>query len=208
MHRVYENDDLMMYFKKRYCHYCGKVLLRKKSERIVQKGDPDHQTYCHVGTTYKPYGDILVISKKYYCPSCDKLFTCDEQGRVIDAQKHYQKKIVSDEEIRNVYNSKVLKSTKDVKKLRWVLLIPVVGSFICTFYIFNGKLSQISKDRDLRKITFASILIFIGVALFAKFVLSMFDGVDFINDNKKILMLIPSLLSFNIPTLWYVNHTF
>ena len=46
MHKVYENDDLMMYFKKRYCHCCGKVLQRKRTERVVRKGDPDHKAYC------------------------------------------------------------------------------------------------------------------------------------------------------------------
>ena len=86
MHKVYENDDLMMYFKKRYCHCCGKVLQIKRCERVVKKGDPDHAQYCHIGTTYKPHGDILVIGKEYYCTSCNKNFSCDEQGRVIDAQ--------------------------------------------------------------------------------------------------------------------------
>lgn len=42
MHKIYENDDLMMYFKKRYCPCCGKVLQIEKKERIVKKGDPDH----------------------------------------------------------------------------------------------------------------------------------------------------------------------
>ena len=72
MHKVYENDDLMMYFKKRYCHCCGKVLQRKRTERVVRKGDPDHRAYCTIGRSYKPYGDILVIGKEYFCSSCNK----------------------------------------------------------------------------------------------------------------------------------------
>ena len=34
---------------------------RKRTERIVRKGDPDHREYCMIGTHYKPYGDILVV---------------------------------------------------------------------------------------------------------------------------------------------------
>ena len=36
MHKIYENDDLMMYFKKRYCYYCGEVLKTHKTERIIK----------------------------------------------------------------------------------------------------------------------------------------------------------------------------
>ena len=102
MHKVYENDYLMMYFIKRYCHCCGNVLKRKRIERIVRRGDPDHSSYCNVGTKYRPYDDILVIGKEYYCPSCDKSFSCDEQSEIIDAQKYYGRRIVSKAEIDRI----------------------------------------------------------------------------------------------------------
>ena len=208
MHKVYENDDLMMFFKKRYCHCCGEILQIKKSERIVRKGDPDHKLYCTIGTNYKPYGDILVIGKEYYCPSCNKTFSCDEQGKVIEAQRYYQKKIVTDEEISQTYKSEILVSLKNILKLRWTLLIPIVGSLICMFYIFNGKLSEKTESKDGSKLLLSSTLVFIGVALAVKIVLSMFSNVDFINNYKTIFMLIPSLLAFNIPTLLYINRKF
>ena len=208
MHKIYENDDLMMFLKKRYCHCCGGVLQSKKNERIVRKDDPDHKAYCTVGRYYKPYGDILVIGKEYYCPSCDKTFSCDEQGKVIEAQNYYQKKIVTDEQISEAHKNEMFISRQYLVKLRWTLLIPVVGSLICTFYIFNGKLSEITGNRDGSKLLLSSILLFIGVALAAKLVLSMFNNIDFINNYITLFMLIPSLLSVNIPTLLYINHKF
>ena len=180
----------------------------QKSERIVRKGDPDHKLYCTVGTNYKPYGDILVIGKEYYCPSCNKTFSCDEQGKVIEAQRYYQKKIVTDEEISQTYKSQILVSRNNILKLRWSLLIPIVGSLICMFYIFNGKLSEKTEIKDGSKLLLSSILVFIGVALSVKIVLSVFYNINFINNYKTIFMLIPSLLSFNFPTLWYINHKF
>ena len=198
----------MMFFKKRYCHCCGGILQNKKSERILREGDPDHRLYCTIGTNYKPYGDILVIGREYYCPSCNKMFSCDQQGKVIEAQRYYQKKIVTNEEISQTYKSKMLVSLKNILKLRWTLLIPVVGSLICMFYIFNGKLSEKTEEKDGHKLFLSSMLVFIGIALAVKIVLSMFHNTDFINNYRTIFMLIPSLLSFNFPTLWYINHKF
>ena len=208
MHKVYENDDLMMYFKKRYCHCCGEVLQRKKTERIVRKGEPDHRFYCSIGTFYKLYGDILVIGKEYYCPLCNKSFSCDEQGKVRDAQKYYQRKVVTNEEINIAHNNEILIEKQNILKLRWFLLIPVLGILICTISIFNRYLSEKTKSKDLSKLLLSSIFIFIGVALVVKLVISMFNNIDFINDYKTMLMLIPALLSSNIPVLWYINHKF
>lgn len=207
MHKVYENDDLMMYFKKRYCHCCGKVLQRKRTERVVRKGDPDHKAYCNIGTTYKPYGDILVIGKEYFCSSCNKSFSCDEQGKVIEAQKLYQRRIVTKEEITNVKNRNLIIANDRILKIRWILLIPIIGSLICNFVIFNGYLSEKTKSKDLHKLTLSSVLSFIGVALIIKLVIQV-SNIDIAENYKTIIMLIPSLVSFNLPTLWYINHTF
>lgn len=207
MHKVYENDDLMMYFKKRYCHCCGKVLQRKRTKRVVHKGDPDHKTYCNIGTTYKPYGDILVIGKEYYCSSCNKFFSCDEQGKVIEAQKIYQRRIVTKEEITNVKNRNLIIANDKILKMRWLLLIPVIGSLICNFEVFNGSLCEKTKSKELHKIMLSSVLLFIGIALIIKLVIQ-FINIDITDNQKTMIMLIPSILSFNIPTLWYINHTF
>ena len=39
-------------------------------------------------------------------------------------------------------------------------------------------------------------------------VVEKFMNVDFLSEYKIIFMLIPSLFSFNIPILWYINYTF
>ncbi len=208
MHKVYENDDLMMYVRKRYCCCCGSVLERKRSERIVKKGDPDHLSYCMVGTSYKPYGDILVIGKEYYCPVCQRSFSCDKQGQVIEAQKHYQRKIVSEEEIALVESDQMKLAVGQMLRRRWLLFLPVVGSLICSFMIFNGRLSQMTEKKDGAKMLLANMLVFLGVALVIKIILSFFGNVEFLRTYQSTIMLIPALLSFNIPTLWYINHTF
>ena len=207
MHKVYENNDLMMYFKKRYCHCCGNILQRKKTERIVHKGDPEHSIYCNIGTSYKPYRDILVIGKEYYCRFCDKPFSCDEQTNVIETQKHYKRNIVTEEEINDVKNNNMLIANSNILKMRWLLLIPVIGWLICTFKIFNGCLSEKTKHKDLHTLTLVSVILFIAVALATKLVLGVINN-NFTNAYKTILILIPSLFLFNIPTLWYINRLF
>ena len=207
MHKVYENDDLMMYFKKRYCHCCGKVLQKKRTERIVYKGDPDHREYCSIGTSYNPHGDILVIGKEYFCSSCNKSFSCDDQGKIIEAQKHYKRHIVTDEEIANVKNQKLITVNYSILKMRWLLLFPVIGGIICTFKIFNGCLREKTNNKDLNKLILSALLVFIGVAIVIKLVLSTVNN-EMLNKYQTLFMLIPSLLSFNMPILWYINHTF
>ena len=207
MHKIYENDDLMMYFKKRYCHCCGEVLHRKRTERVVHKGDPDHRMYCTIGGSYRPYGDILVIGKEYFCSSCNKSFSCDDQGKVIEAQKHYQRNIVTEEEITNVKNQNMMIANNRILKMRWILLIPIIGCFICQLVIFNGRLSEKTKSKDLKKLTLSSLLFFIGVSLIIKIVIQV-SNIDITENYKTLIMLIPSLVSVNLPTLWYINHTF
>ena len=205
MHKVYENDDLMMYFKKRYCHCCGKILKIKRSQQIVSTNDPDHSEYCNIGISYKPHGNILVIGKEYYCPSCNKTFSCDKQHKIIEAQKYYQKKIVTDEEIRQTYKDQISISLKKIHKLKCLLLIPVIGSIICEFYIFNGKLAKLTERGDGAKLLFSSIIAFLVTALALKLILPIFN---FTNIYAEIFMWISSLFSSNIPTLWYINHRF
>lgn len=207
MHKVYENDDLMMYFKKRYCHCCGEVLHRKRTERVVHKGDPDHGVYCTIGGSYRPYGDILVIGKEYFCSSCNKSYSCDEQSEIKKAQKFYQRWIVTKEEITNVKNQNLMIANDRILKMRWILLIPIIGCFICHFVIFNGCLSEKTKSKDLHKLTLSSVLFLIGVALIIKLIIQ-FSNIDIAENYKTIIMLIPSLVLFNLPTLWYINHTF
>lgn len=79
--------------------------------------------------------------------------------------------------------------------------------FICNYVIFNGYLSEKTKSKDLYKLTLSSVLFFIGVALIIKLVIQV-SNIDINENYKTLIMLIPSLVSFNLPTLWYINHTF
>ena len=206
MHKVYENDDLMMYFKKRYCHCCGEVLHKKRTERIVRKSDPDHSYYCHIGTTYKPHGDILVVGKEYFCSSCNKVFSCDEQSEITDAQKHYKKYIVTTEEINIVKNKNIETARKCILKMRWLLLIPIIGVILCDFKIFNGCLRTQTKPKDSPRIVLSTI-IFILVAIAVKLVLSLIN-IEILNAYSRIIMAILGSLAANIPTLILINTRF
>lgn len=101
-----------------------------------------------------------------------------------------------------------LVSTKQINKLRWILLFPIIGGFICMYYIFNSKLSEKTNSKDVSKLLSASTIVLIGVAFIIKIVLSMFKHIEFLDNYKTLIMLIPSLLSFNLPVLWYINHKF
>ena len=43
--KVWENNDLMMYFKKRHCRCCGNPLQRKRTENLLLVGTPEHRAY-------------------------------------------------------------------------------------------------------------------------------------------------------------------
>lgn len=208
MHKVYENDDLAMFFKKRYCRYCGEVLSLKKTERVVKKGDPDHSEYCCIGTHYHFYGDILVIGKEYYCVKCEKSFSCEKQHEVVEAQKFYKKKIVTDEEIENAYNYNFMREQRNLLKGRWFLLIPYFGGWICIFLIFNTKLKIKTKRYDgLKLIILGCIALLIG-GLIAKLLLHLFNGILDLNNLSSLITFIFAMYFYNFPILWYINHKF
>lgn len=208
MHKVYENNDIMMYFKKRHCHCCGNTLITKKTKRIVKKGDQDHNGYCNIGRAYHPYGDILVIGRDYYCPTCKRIFSCDEQAEIIDAQKYYNRHIVTENEILFVKSNKISKSIIKVNKFKWFLLIPVVGSFICLFYISNGRLNEKMHKHDGYILTFTPLIIVIALALIMKLLFTLIGMHGDSNDYQNIIIIIACLLSFNLTMLWYINHRF
>lgn len=102
MHKVYEIDDMIGFFKKRYCRYCGNLLKKEKTKKIIHKGDKDHKEYCNIGVTHKFHGDILVIGVGYYCEHCKKCFSMEEQHRIAKAQRKHKKKIISDIDLEQI----------------------------------------------------------------------------------------------------------
>ena len=212
MHKVYENDDAMMYLKKRYCHCCGNILTTRNTERIVRKGDPDHFEYCSIGTTYHPYGDILVVGKEYFCQNCKKAFSCGEQGNVIKAQKAHKRRIVSEEEIAAVKAEKASKHLKVIRKLRWTLLIPLIGWLVCLGYIStNSSLNNRMGQHDGKLITGISVAVLLFVALVASIILDSIEATvpaDFMQICRNVLMPAVAFWAFNMPMLAYVNKRF
>ena len=207
MHKVYENDDLAMYLKKRYCPCCGNTLERKRTERVVTKDDPDYKSYCSIGVGYKPRGDITVIGRSYYCPVCQRTFSCDEQRDVIRTQKAYGKKIVSKQEIAAVRKRREETLKRRDRRLKWWLLLPVIGGIICLYLLYNN--SPHLKLRGMRaKVPFFCIILFTATAALMKlifYLILLFHHSLFLEQSQNILALIAALLSFNIPVLWVID---
>ena len=181
----------MVYFKKRYCRYCGNVLQRKRTERIVREGDADHEEYCSIGRSYHFYGDILVIGKEYYCPHCDKHFSCEEQAKVIEAQIQCIRKIVSPEEIEIARQNAVVKAKQNIYKSRWLLLIPFIGGIICILLATAGDRGYLD-TAQANKTFYVPFLVTFLVMLVAKLVFQI--------DESRVLYIIGAL-TFNIPVL-------
>lgn len=99
-------------------------------------------------------------------------------------------------------------SIQKLKKYRWILLFPFIGGIICLVHIFNSRLSKKTSSKDGFILLLSSIITFIGVALIIKLVLLMFNDIEFVRTYETLITLIPSLFSFNIPILCYINHKF
>ena len=207
MHKVYENNDLMMYFGQRYCHCCGGVLERKRTERVVHLEDPEHFSYCTIGRGYHPHGDILVIGREYWCPFCNKAFSCDEQVSIKRTQKLYRKKIVTKEEIDNSHDQCLENAKKRMLKFRWLMLLPAIGGIICHILICNSILSEISDHKE-NKVFGLSVLALVGAAMVVKAIFSIFGSIELINQYETISTLFLSLFAYNLPVLCYINHRF
>lgn len=203
MHKIYENDDLAMYFKKRYCCHCSNVLKRNRTERIVKTTDPDHKYYCSIGVKYHFYGDILIVGKNYFCPKCKKYFSCDEQSKIIDAQRLYKKKIVSNEEIINADKEKLKSNKTKLQKLKYLLLIPVIGGVILQIILINGNYGI--EDKDKTKLFLSSWIVLFGVAIVVKLGLMPFSTYEFIREYGNYLTVGSALLSFNVPVVWFTK---
>ena len=197
MHKIYINDDVT--FKKRYCGCCGNVLEKKRTEKIVRKGDPAHFAYCNMGRSYHPYGDILVIGKEYFCPACNQFFSCDEQAYVRLAQKRYGKKIVSQKEIDETQHHLLLEDIQRILKSRWLLFVPLIGGIICFYFCSAGPFSgQKGVGKEVNRVFKSSLLLVLSFAI----VYAIFANAT--NIPHSPLTMIAAGYVYNLPTLWYI----
>ena len=125
-----------------------------------------------------------------------------DEGTVPD-----EKIQIEDEAIANLIKKQTMEATSEILKMRWLLLIPVIGSIICLIKIFGGYLKDHTEDMDLRNVLWASVLIFLGVALATKLILPEFDP-NLIYEYRMILVFVPASFLFNVPTLFYINKRF
>ena len=126
----------------------------------------------------------------------------------MEAQKYYKRKIVFEGEITLVEKDQLRNAVRQLLRCRWLLLLPGLGSLICSYMISNTRLSQLTRKRDGTKLIMTWMLVFLGVGLVVKKVLGFFEDVEFIRTYRSMIMLVSALLSVNIPTLCYINRTF
>jgi predicted RNA-binding Zn-ribbon protein involved in translation (DUF1610 family) len=196
-----------MIFRKMYCCKCGAKLNKRKTSEVRHKGEPGYKDYI-LGHATIGMDTVEVASYVYQCPNCGNTVTYEEQLAISKAQKHHGHMVLPETESTPIENDSMASSLRTLRKLRWVMLLPLVGSLICICYVFAGRLSRIADGDDGRKVVFASILVLTGVALAVKLVLGFFGNIDFLKQYQSVIMLVSSMFAFNVPTLWYINHKF
>lgn len=86
-----------MLWKKMYCSQCGKPLLKKKVSNTYKRGDPGFKTFLLGGViSVYSYTEVTYI---YFCPTCRREISYDDQIEVERTQKKLGRKVVSVEEI-------------------------------------------------------------------------------------------------------------
>lgn len=220
MHKIYENNDLMMYARKRYCHYCGRPLSHRRCERIVRKSDPDHRKYCSsfgvrpfvfVGK-YRLHGDLRVIGTEYYCEHCDKSFSCDEQGEIKNAQNYFVRHVVSKEEVDYVVKGKYIPLEKQnqlinkedvftniLERYKPLLWIPILGCFVFWNKIPRQIIDQTTITKTRRK---SFVLSFFALLL----VSAIFIGVGSVFSRLETFARIGTVIGISLSTILY-NET-
>ncbi len=87
-----------MLFKKMYCECCGNKLKIKKITKVVNKGDEGYSSRM------PGEGDALGMSSYYdetyvyWCPTCNRTITYDDQCVIAKKQKLLKKKILIENE--------------------------------------------------------------------------------------------------------------
>lgn len=204
MHEVHKNPDISV-LKEYYCHCCGEMLEVIEIKQIVSKGDYEYKKYCMNGRYYTPYKEILVVDKELFCPKCFKKYSCDDQRKIMEAQKFYDNVIISDIQICDYKEFDVRKKLMEIKKCKPLLLIPLFGGIICILKLINTDLDGYLDSKVGAKLSFASLTFLVVTSLIIKGLFSLFDGIILVNVFFRVVRLIFSLEAFNIPVWFYMN---
>ena len=135
MSRKHISIPMGMVMKKFYCHKCGERLGRQPTKRTVRRGDIDYRKYNSIGNTYY-IGDVEVTEYDFKCPGCNRTMNYNEQCVISKIQKHLQKNVLSNEEIRD--NRERAEQIIDRNsKIRFGLFMLFCVAFVICVYLFK-----------------------------------------------------------------------
>jgi len=96
--------DLALVFKKFYCHKCGERLSRNSNTRTVKRGDSDYSEHNTLGRTHM-LGDVQLTEYGLKCTKCGRSVDVDKQRLIARIQKKLGKRIITDDEYEEWYES-------------------------------------------------------------------------------------------------------
>ncbi len=138
-----------MVFKKYHCSHCGTKLIKSKTHRVVTKDDKDYYQYHEIGN-YPRY-DYDVYSYEFKCTKCNKNISYTEQCIIEKIQKKYNKKILSNSELKENYIIEKNKENKRIIIRNIMIPVIMITIFFMLLYIFD-------ENRNEKKLIVFSIL--------------------------------------------------
>ena len=201
-------------FRKHYCPHCGNELKKQKEVSVLHKGDEGFRKN-HLGTGYNPSIDTNEITTySFSCIQCNEQFSDDDLSKIRKMQRAEKSKILkayaspSEEDVCLAHESRLALAIHQIKKLKWLLLFPVIGWLICIIVMYSNELSEKIDTKETICLMLSPVAAFVAVAGFFKFILSACTDLGVPVDCQGLIMWIPALFAANLPILWYINHKF
>lgn len=193
--------DYAIWFKKFYCYKCGNLLEKRKITRELteeeQKALVPPLTIPLANTTHE---DIIYFE----CNNCGQKLESSEQVYINKLQKKSNKLIISDEEITESKQKQLDIAIKRVKKLRPLLLLPIIGALICIHFASTCALCMYDKTNFKYYLYVGSIWVLILSIVLAKLFIYYFA----IGSLGTSILYLIAFLTYNIPTYIYITHKF
>ena len=143
---AYKKDIPAEAIKKRYCHICGKKLVKKPITKTVSPKDKEewakHERIGH--THVLPIGDIEVTEyQTFVCPKCGNEISIYKQAVIAIIQKKLGKNVLTDEEYTsnlNWANEKYEKKQR-ITKVVFFTFFALVCALVLYLMIKTGNFS-------------------------------------------------------------------